>query len=374
MSIFVQIVSYKNFDLVNTVLDCISKSKTDLIFGICVQDDNVPVELNKSNINCVKIDKKLGHSYARNVAQSLYNNEDYVLQIEDGCRFAENWDVELLSLIKDKTIITNPANKFNPRTQEMEYSKVAYKAQVNSFLSNTPNFWSIALKNVNSTQKARNISDHFFFAPGVHCKECKHDPELYYSEIEASMTLKSFTLGYEILHHYKSLVFRNYERRIMNWNEDPNWSLKDVISKSKFKESLKEMKTKEFELYSGIDYENQRLQKSALNGIEPPCSFDNEKKWEIEFLKDYSTLISWDASKIEDCNDCSHWTCLVYDQKENVVARTDFRQTQDKLIMEKKISYKKLNFKSKSGIYCSKISIQPFSRTKGALNKVEFFL
>jgi len=390
MSIFIQMVSYKNFDVVQTVRDCIerAKDKEGLHFGLCLQqDEDVPAELNHPHIKIERVPFKQspGHGWARAKAQSMYDGQDYTLQLESGCRLADGWDDQLIGALKtvgsERAVITNPANKFNPANSEREFPEVAYKAQCYQFLFSTPSYWPVALKNVNAIQRARNISDHFFFTRGEHCKEVAYDPNLYYSEVESALTLRSFTLGYELFHHFKPVVFRNYTHRPMNWSDDSDWWAKDKESKSRFNLLLlgspefglgSVRSLKDFELYSGVDFIGRRLQRDANTGVEPPCKFEDDAKWQASYMRDFSITASWDPIKVESSDDYDYWAFTIEDDSNAVISRQDLRWERDKDILEKKISYKKVFFKAQSDRMPSKVGIQPFSKSKGALNKVIF--
>lgn len=391
MSIFVQMVSYKGFDLLPTFLDCIHKAKSpeSLHFGICIQQDSPhPPEISgdRVRVESFPIRESLGHGWARAKAQNLYDGQDYTLQVEGGSRFAQNWDDSLINSIRltgsDKAIVTNHANKFNPDKGELEYPEVAYKSQAFQFIRDAPSFWPSPLKNIKTIQHARNVSDHFFFTRGGHCSECKYDPLMYYSEIDSALSLRSFTLGYDIFHYFKPIVFRNYMPRPMNWNDDPSWAEKDraskerfsmLVSGSLFEYGLGSQRTlRDWELYSGIDYLGRRLQRETATGVEPPCKYKNEENWESEYTKDYSLILSWDSARVEDSSDYDYWMFVVEDDSSNVISRQDLRWERDKAILEKKISNKRISFKSIGGSKPSKLVIQPFSKSKGGLAKVNF--
>lgn len=391
MSIFVQIVGYKGFDVLPTVRDCIEKSKDrdSLHFGIVLQQDEEisPVLVHERiKVERVSIAESLGHGWARRKAQAMYGGQDYTLQIDAGCRMAPNWDEGLIQALKmtgsQRPIVTNPSNKFNVEKNELEFPDVSYKSQAFQFFAETPYFWPVALKNIVAMQRARNISDHFFFAEGRHCTECPYDPELYFSEIESALSVRSFTLGYDIFHHFRPFVFRNYSPRTMNWNDDQDWWLKDRRSKERFVDLVEGRlaefglgsvrSLREWELYSGVDYKGRRLQKDAISGIEPPCNFQNDEKWESDYMKDHSIVAAWDASKIEDSEDYDYWLFAVEDETGAVIHRQDLRWERDRPLLEKKLAAKKIFFKSVANRKPSKLLIQPFSKSKGALSQVKF--
>lgn len=393
MSIFIQMTAYKNFEVLQTVRDCIEKSKNkdDLHFGIVLQqDEDVPVELNHERIRVHKVPIKdsNGHGWARSVAQSMYNGQDFTLQIDTGCRFAAGWDQELIQALavvgSERPMITNPANKFNTANGELENIDVAYKLQAFQFLFDTPSFWPIPMKGAVAPSRARNVSDHFMFTQGRHCVECPYDPSLYYSEVECATTLRSFTLGYDIFHYHKPFVFRNYAVRPMNWNDDSDWWLKDRTSKASFGELIKGNLTnfglgsartaRDFELYSGIDFAGRRLQRDTVAGAEPPCKFVDDATWEAGYMKDYSIVASWDNNKIENCEDLDYWLFAIEDASGAVINRQDLRWERDKPALEKRISAKRVFFKAASVVKPARLVIQPHSKSKGALERVTFDL
>ena len=223
MSIYVQMVSYGNFDVVETIKDCINSAsdKNSLYFGIVLQQDEpIPPELSGEKFKVQRISPSdyISQGEARRRTQQMYSDQDFVLQIDSGCRFVQGWDEELISSLNSlpgNPIITNFAGKLGPNGEKE--STVPYKPQVYSFITEVPGVWPGPMKNVAQIVKGRYISDHFFFARGSHSLECIYDPEIYYSESEAFITLLSFTKGYDIYHHNKPIVWRNFGPRPCPW-------------------------------------------------------------------------------------------------------------------------------------------------------------
>jgi hypothetical protein len=383
--------AYRGFDVVPTVKDCIDKSKDRdaLHFGLCLQqDEEIPSELNHERITVerVPLGERKGHGFARSRAQRMYAGQDFSFQIDSGCRFAEGWDEQLIQALEivgsERALITNPANRFNPENGELEHKDVAYKAQVFQFLSNTPAIWPMALKGVVAIQRTRMTCDHNIFSQGRHCTECPHDPDLYYSEIDSAMSLRSFTLGYDLFQHFKPMVFRNYSNRAMNWADDFEWWLKDRSSKARFDDLLagrladfglgSSRTLRDFELFSGIDFPGRRIQRDALTGSEPPCKFEDEAKWEAGYMKDYNIAVSWDPAKVESCEDYDYWLFAVEDSAGNTISRQDLRWERDKDALEKRVSSKKVQFRAQAQAVPSKVAIQPFSKSRGGLAKATF--
>lgn len=391
MSIFVQMTCYRGFDLLPTVHDCIKKAKDrdSLHFGICLQqDEETPPELGHERIRVerVPLAGREGHGWARSRAQSLYGGQDYTLQIDSGCRFVEGWDEILKEALlltgSRRPIVTNPANRFNRETGEFEAPNVAYRSQAFQFVSDAPSFWPVPMKNLVASQRARQVCDHFFFTEGRHCVECPYDPGLYYSEFESALTLRSFTLGYDLFHHFRPVVFRDYGVRPMPWGEDAGWWEKDRASKRSFQGLLSgsagafglggERSLRDFELYSGIDFAGRRLQKDTVSGLEPPCAFHGEERWEAGYMRDYLILAVWDPSRIEDCDDLDYWFFAVEDASGAVINRQDLRWERDRRLLEKREYAKKIFFRSLGSRRPARIAIQPFSKSRGGLARATF--
>lgn len=391
MSIFVQITSYKNFDIIPTIKDCINKcsDRNNLYFGVCLQQDEpVPVELSHPRIktHLVSPSESLGPGWARSKAQSFYEGQDYVLQIDSGSRFADNWDVELIGALSStgtpKPIISNFPNRYNPSNGEMEQPSVSYKTQIYSFSQYSVLSWPSPMKNVTSISRSVFLNDNFFFAQGQHCRECPYDPSIYSSELESYITLKSFTHGYEFFSHFKPVVWKDYSPRPAHWQDDPNWWVKDITSKETFS-SFSEGKTagignvksiRDFELYSGIDFKNKRIQRATTMGGDPPCNYENEEKWNGDFIKDYSATVSWDTNEIEKCDDYDYWYFAIEDDAENTLHRQDLRVEQDAELLSFKKNYKKIAFRIVGGKTPKKLCVWPVSKSKGWLKKSKFDL
>jgi hypothetical protein len=105
-TIFIQIASYRDPQLLPTLEDCLSKAKHPdrLRFGIAWQHskedawDNLDEYKDDKRFRIIDIDYKdsQGVCWARNQVQSLYDNETYTLQLDSHHRFAQDWDETLV--------------------------------------------------------------------------------------------------------------------------------------------------------------------------------------------------------------------------------------------------------------------------------------
>ena len=101
-TIFVQIASYRDPQLIPTIEDMLDKAKNpeNLVVAITWQHstddewDSLDKYSGDSRFKIIDKDYKesKGACWARNSLQQLYDNETYTLQIDSHTRFIKNWD------------------------------------------------------------------------------------------------------------------------------------------------------------------------------------------------------------------------------------------------------------------------------------------
>jgi hypothetical protein len=212
-------------------------------------------------------------------------------------------------------------------------------------------------QNLTKPIPARFVSGHFFFTYGIHCEEYKYDPNIYFAGDEISLSIRSYTLGYDLYHPHKTVVWHEYTRegRTKHWtdfnSENKNngtvekvWWDMDNDSKRRLRHMLQEednnidleiyglgsVRThRDYELYAGIDFKNRRLHPDTLKGIEPPINDDSEwyKLVEKEFNLTY---------KVPETNNFKFIYIGVEDVKGNVLYREDLKEYKEEI----KISFK----------------------------------
>jgi hypothetical protein len=103
-TIFIQIASYRDPELLNTLKDCIANAEYPdrLRFGICWQHseedewDTMDLYKDDSRFRILDINYKdsTGACWARHSIQQVYQGETYTLQLDSHHRFIKNWDSE----------------------------------------------------------------------------------------------------------------------------------------------------------------------------------------------------------------------------------------------------------------------------------------
>lgn len=327
--IFVQIASYRDRELLPTLRNIVKQSSgfNELTFGIMWQKENSETIAEFSDLKNVRImdcdwkDSK-GLGWARSNIQSLYDGEEFTLQLDSHHRFLKNWDQILIDMYNklssdsEKPILTSYASGYDPNN-DSDLVPTPCRILPHDFKKSgtiwfnpnpIPNY-----KNLTRPIKARFVSGHYFFTTGLHCKEYIYDPDIYFAGDEISLSVRSFTLGYDLYHPHINVVWHHYGRtdRPKHWNDhneqnkkinlvEKSWGERDIYSKQRIRQMLEQENNnidlgqyglgnirtlKDYELYSGIDFHNKRIQKSAINGSEPPVKFNSESDRIADFKK-----------------------------------------------------------------------------------------
>jgi len=307
MKIFVSIASYCDELLFFTIKDCINKAKdpNSIYFGIVDQNDTSQKhyidQLPFSNqIRYIYINKldTLGVSWARNIAFSLYDDEDYLLQIDSHMLFEKNWDETLLNQYNDlKKISLKPIISTYPYSFTFDENNIPTfsKPSGKTVLVLRPHP-DTKLKEDNSILRFRaqhkftnkpvlgcHIAGGFVFTSASFINEIPYDPFLYFHGEEQSLAIRAFTRGWDIYHPlwiplYHMYKKPNTEHLSHHWHKSVDTKrdfdsiylrkrskkrLNKILFEDGFKESAYGLGTKrslqEFTKLSGIDYKHKTI-------------------------------------------------------------------------------------------------------------------
>jgi hypothetical protein len=231
MSIFVSVASYCD-DLLIPTIDSIfqqADNPNEIFVGIVDQNVQRNTQIVQSkfadNIRYVYIDfrESRGVCWARSLASSLYQNEDWYFQIDSHTLFDEAWDTYLISLAKfcqrinSKVILSSYPNPFI--IDEGKFIKkpirdrvIVHTLDANSRFNERSAFLQFKGKSVD--QREPIIGGHLaagnIFARGDLFHEVPYDPFLYFREEEQSLSIRSFTHGWSIFHYANIPVYHLY--------------------------------------------------------------------------------------------------------------------------------------------------------------------
>lgn len=340
--IFVQIASYRDPELIPTIVDMVAKAKNkdNLTFGICWQYDETEDINSFDHLENFRISKhhyseSQGLGWARNVTNTLYGGEKYTLQIDSHHRFVQDWDQIILEdyaqalQVSEKPIITTYCTPFNPKDCSCKYDQTPclmsqYEFSADKLLMSMP--WYIQdYKERDKVIRARTISGHFYFTSGKFVEEVPYDPDIYfggYTE-ETTLSVRAFTRGYDFFSPYRMVMWHEYTRnyRVKHWDDHGVESQtkktsgeRDIFARNKTRQLFNqedhgidmgvyglgtERTLHDYEVYGGFDFKNCRIQDYTLKVNEPPNPID----WENQFIsKDYKQTISWDVDFFKSHN------------------------------------------------------------------------
>jgi hypothetical protein len=363
VTIFVQIASYRDPELENTVRDMISNADRPekLRFGIARQFreedgfDKLEEFRNDDRFRILDIpyEESNGACWARHLIQQLYKNETYTLQIDSHMRFEKGWDTTLIDMIDqlqedghEKPLLTGYVSSFDPDNDpagrardpwQMAFDRFIPEGAV-FFLPETIPNWTELTRPV----PARFYSAHFCFTLGQFSKEVQHDPEYYFHGEEISISARAYTHGYDLFHPHKVVVYHEYTRkgRTKQWDDDKKWVEKNNHSHKRNRQLFgmdgEEMvdlgqfgfgtvrTLRDYEKYSGLLFSKRAIQKYTLDkGYPPnPYNYETEEDWINSFTKQFKHCIDVGYDRVPE-KDYDFWVVAFHDHKDETIYRKD---------------------------------------------------
>lgn len=328
-TIFVNIASYRDPELIPTLRDCLDKAKYPerLRFGICWQHntedewDTLDEFKDDSRFRIDEVDSKdsKGVCWARNRTQKLWVKENYTLQIDSHHRFIENWDEECIKMYKksvkagyEKPLLTSYIPSYDPtndpagRVNEpwyLCYDRIATEGPLH-----TKPHSMVRWEEEKTPVPARFLSAHFIFTDGIFNRDVQYDPMLYFHGEEITMAVRAFTWGYDLLAPNKVVCWHHYgrDKDVKHWSEH-EFELRDKVSFSRVRKLLGVGETKckpcvlrqiepyafgpnrtllQYEEYAGINFTDRTVQKHTLDNLYPPNpTYNSVKEYRESFLK-----------------------------------------------------------------------------------------
>lgn len=229
-TIFVSIVSYRDFDIINTINDLFDKAEfpNRVIAGVFLQDAIEEIEritkwvTNHSYSKNIKL-KTIIHSdaqgcgWARNyLLHNIYIDSDYFFCVDSHSRFLKKWDTEYINLyngLPSKGVISVFPQSFEFGDSYETYSR-----------NNTPHIYTPLLpiwdSNYNSKhhqrpavhdyEKIMTISGGNFFGEGNIAHILKVDMYFIPTEEQELYSLLLYKSGYDIFAVNKNIVWHKY--------------------------------------------------------------------------------------------------------------------------------------------------------------------
>ena len=272
-SIFIQIPSYRDFELNKTVASAINNASglNKLSFGIhnCILFDS-EVEVKTDYPSWVTVNSKtsiapdnIGLQQSRHIANEFYNREDFYLQIDSHMRFFKNWDSNLIDGIKkyqdmgiEKPLITQypPSYSYHDNGTEKLYEHGHFYQCGISFDEKPEQFKETLIP----TQTAKNDSDTCGYIKSVsgghiftlgEFSKIKPNQKIAFWGEEPLIAARAFTHGFDLVMPFADSVMHLYHsqqtfaktRRHHVWADFPEiWGELDTQSKTEYKKIFTE--------------------------------------------------------------------------------------------------------------------------------------
>jgi len=406
MTIFIQIASYRDPQLIPTIESIIENSKTpkNLRFGICRQyhpddkfDDLSEYEKDKRfRILNVLYTESKGVCWARNQVQQLYSGETYTMQIDSHMRFEKNWDYEFIKMVKqlqkkgfEKPLLTGYVSSFNPDNDPKDRQPDPWRMVFDRFIPEGAVFFLPETipnwKKLKSPVPSRFYSAHFAFTLGIFSTDVQHDPEYYFHGEEISIAVRAYTHGYDLFHPHKTLVWHEYTRkgRTKQWDDDKEWHIKNEFSHKKNrilfgmeetqdninfgKYGFGDVRTiRDYEIYSGIQFKTRSVQQYTLDKQYPPNPhiYTTDEEWLDSFLKIFKHCIDIDYKSVPE-KDYEFWVVAFHDKNDETMYRKDADTHEIKRIMNDPDGYGKIWREFQASEKPAYWVVWPYSTSKG---------
>ena len=236
MTIFVAIPAYRDSELVPTVLDALAQAADPaaVSFGICWQraaGDSIAPLLGNPRIRVIERDytEARGVGWARSLAASLYEAEDYVLQTDSHMRFVPGWDelmvAELGRVPSPKPVLSTWASHYSP--EELLPPAVPVRMVFRDYdPSGGPTFGHQPLSPGIAPVPTGFVCAHFVFAPGRFLAEVPNDPYIYFYGEEITTAIRAYTWGWDVFAPARHLLWHHWGEtatRVRHWedHDDP---------------------------------------------------------------------------------------------------------------------------------------------------------
>jgi len=416
-TIFVQIASYRDPELLPTLRDLFDKATYPDNLRVCVawqhdpedEWDTVGEYKNDPRVKILDINYKesTGVCWARNQVQQHYNNETYTLQLDSHHRFEPGWDTTLIEMIKQlqakgysKPLLTSYIPSFDPENDPEARVNTPWKMNFDRFTPEGVVFFLPAsidnFKELTEPIPSRFYSAHFAFTLGQFCKEVPHDPNFYFHGEEITIAVRAFTHGYDLFHPHKIVAYHEYTRkgRTKQWDDDSTWVERNKITHSKVRKLLGidgevctpcnkkafgnywlgEARTvRDYEEYAGIRFKDRAIQPYTLEhnlAPNPPV-----EDWENSFVNKFRHCIDLYAKEFTE-TDYEFWV-VSFELNDGT---TLYRKDADAAEIQSLIAKSKSDgdwirlWREYNGIKPDKWVVWPYSTSKGWCDRKEHTL
>lgn len=315
--IFVAIASYADPELPRTLRDCndMARWPDNLRFGICWQqdpDDPIDLEEFRADPRFRIIDRSVresrGGPWARNLAQSLWRGEAYTLQVDSHMKFEPDWDARLIEMLEalpaEKPIITMNAPLFyydeNGELQrKFEMGVPTTKVSGWTASGGWAPWFDFGPPNTRQPGRTRFVNGNFAFSRGQWNVEVPQDPDHYYWGEEFSITVRSYTWGYDFFLPSEVVAWHMLHREAAprrHWEHgEAVIQQRNAVALERLRRLIystdghrlgpfslgRERSLHDYEVFAGFDFRAKRAHPDVFSGANPdPVTIRSEADWD----------------------------------------------------------------------------------------------
>lgn len=411
-TIFIQIASYRDPELIPTLKDMIEKAKypKNLVFSIAWQHskedvwDNLDEFKNDNRFKIIDIDytQSKGVCWARNLLQKQYDGEKYTLQIDSHHRFVDGWDDKLIKMYEDlkkkgypKPLITGYIPSYEPSNDPKGRVMVPWKMNFDRFspegIIHTIPATIDDYRERTEPVRARFYSAHFAFTTGQFIAEVPHDPQLYFHGEEHSISVRAFTWGYDLFHPHQVIMWHHYIRKgaKRQWDDYSEWGklnshahlrCRKLFSMDGEKYEPAEFTVygfgphrslEDYEKYAGVSFKKRAVQQWTLDYKYPPNPIiEDKEEYENSFSTYFKHCIDITYNLVpHDDYDC--WAVAFEDEEGNELFRQDANKEEIVRMKNDPDGYCKIWRSFNTAIRPYKWVVWPHSESLGWIDRME---
>jgi [Skp1-protein]-hydroxyproline N-acetylglucosaminyltransferase len=254
--IFVSIASYRD-DVCNDTLISLYKMANkpqNVYVGICQQNKNEDVDCignyYNQNIRIIRIPhaEAKGPTYARYLCSTLWNDEEYYMQIDSHTKFVKDWDIKCINMINEikvkglsqKPVLSHYPKEINDYTNHKENDRTLPRICKPFF--NSRDMISFMGSEIIDTKGEYYLTPFvaggMLFSESYFLNELPYDPNLEYIFVgeEILHSIRYYTNGWDIFTPKENIVFHEYTRadKPKIWTDNPYYSDMDAFNKIRY--------------------------------------------------------------------------------------------------------------------------------------------
>lgn len=346
-TIFVNIASYRDPELLPTLRDMISRAMAPhlLHIAVCWQyaDENASLftqaGMNRVNTRASKEEltwhfrwqeakitvipvhyfRSQGACWARFIAEQYYAEETFSLQIDSHCRFIDHWDKHMVEMLDElrtqspKPVLSTYPPAYDPNIADEKKEQFLSRLIFREFSKEGLPMLSSTPLNAPSPVRGSYIAGGFIFGDGSFVRDVANDPNIFFAGEEIAMAARAFTHGYDVYTPHRILLWHYYGRQKANkvWADHTHeakssgdiemaWWERDAVSKKRIR-TLFELEEQpvdlgpygagsirsiyEFERLIGVDFKRRAVLPDVIGKESRSVFFPNECPNDEEWLQ-----------------------------------------------------------------------------------------